>query len=444
MSRPRPDFAAHLARCGLLVLALLIMPWPASALVVEQIESPGGVKAWLVEEHSVPLVALRFAFEGGAVQDPPGQDGLTSLMADLMTEAAGDLSSAAFKEQLAALGSKISISGGRDSLYGGMETLTARLQPSARLLRMMLTSPSFAPEDIARTKAQRISDLEQRASNPSKAVLDRWYAEAFRGHAYGRPIDGTPATLADMTREGLLAQHRRLLTRGALKVVITGDIGKAAAIELLDSVFGGLPMEAQLRPVDKAVPRAAPSPVVEEKELPLATAAFGLPSLPVDHPDYAALRVLNHIIGSGDFDSRLTEEIRVKRGLAYAIETALQQDGIASFVLGTFATKTENMGQALAVLKEVLATTARDGPTPTQFENARSYLAGSFLLDYDTSGKVAGSLLGIWRDGEGPEALSNRVQRIRSVRIDDVKRVAKQVLQTDKLLVTVVGKLPHR
>jgi zinc protease len=172
---------------------------------------------------------------------------------------------------------------------------------------------------------------------------------------------------------------------------------------------------------------------------PLATATFGLSSLPSDHPDFAALQVLNHIIGSGDFDSKLMEEIRVKRGLAYSIQTSLVNDTVASIMIGAFSSKNENMGAALNILAEVLADTARVGPTPAQFENSKKYLQGSFLLDFDSSVAVAGSLLAIWLDGQAPTYLVARNQRIGRVTMEDVKRVAKRVLDPQRLVTTVVG-----
>lgn len=243
-----------------------------------------------------------------------------------------------------------------------------------------------------------------------------------------------------MTQEDLKDLHTRILAKDALKVVVVGDIDKRAAADMLDAIFGDLPAKAQLMPVARVEPRSLPTPIVVEKDFPLATAVFGLASLPTDHPDYASLKVLNHVIGSGDFDSRLMDEIRVKRGLAYSIQTRLENDSSTSLLIGTFATKNDTMNAALGVLKDVLVRTAHDGPTPSEFENAKRFLAGSFLLDFDTSAKVAGSLLAIWLDGEGPEALVAREQRIKSVSLPDVKRVAAQVLKVDQLIVTVVGK----
>lgn len=412
----------------------------AAALTVEQIESRQGIKAWLVEERSVPLVALRFAFAGGSVQDRKDKEGGTSMVSALLMEGAGNLTAAAFKERLSALGARLSASSGRDAVYGGLETLTDRLKPSADLLRDMLTAPRFAPADVERVKAQRLTDLALAANNPTLIAFEHWYAQAFAGHPYGASIDGTPESIKRLTAEDLQDLHRRMFARDVLRVVVVGDIDKRGAIELLDAVFGALPARAQLEPVARTVTATGDRPVVVNKELPLATAVFGLASLPVDHPDYAALKVLNQIIGSGDFDSTLMDEIRVKRGLAYSIQTSLNQDTLASFMLGTFATKNENMSAALDVVRDVLARTARDGPAQAPFENAKRFLVGSFLLDFDTSANVASSLLRIWLDGEGPEALKARRDKINGVTIEDVRRVAREVLKADQLIVTVVGK----
>lgn len=424
----------------LAVMALLVGPSRGWALTVEEIVSPKGIKAWLVEEHSVPLIAVKFAFAGGASQDPAGKEGLATMVADLLTEGAGDLSEEAFKAQVSSLGMRLSLAAGRDAIYGGLETLSKRFKPSAALLRLALTSPRFEDDAIERVRSQRLTDLAIAANEPNRMAVDRWYLEAFPGNPYGRPADGTAQSVPRIVRDDLTSQHAKLFARGLLKVVIVGDIDKAAALEALDAIFGGLPEQGQVTLLAKVSPGPAAQPVVVEKEQPSATVAFGLASLASDHADFPALEVLNHIIGSGDFDATLTEEIRVKRGLAYSVQTGLVHDSITSILLGAFSTKNETMGSALGVLKDVLATTARDGPGASQFENAKRYLTGSFLLDFDTNAKVASSLLSIWVDGEKPDYLTRRNQKINAVTLADVKRVARDVLKTDQLIVTIVGK----
>jgi zinc protease len=429
---------------GLALLALLLASLaaaaPASALNVEEITSRQGIKAWLVEEHSVPLVAVRFAFMGGSCQDPPGSEGLAATLSDLLTEGAGELPAQAYKERLAELGTRLTTASGRDVLYGGMEALSKRFAPSVELLRMALTTPRFDADAVERIRAQRLTDLALAANDPIKLARNRWYAEAFSGHPYGRPLDGTPESIATITPAALKAMHGELLAKDVLKVVIVGDIDKPGAANVLDSLFGALPDRAKANHIARIEPRAVEAPVVIDKDYPLATATFGLPSLRGDSPDFAALQVLNHVIGSGDFDSRLMEEIRVKRGLAYSIQTSLLRDTVTSLLVGGLATKNEVMGTALGLVKDVLAETARNGPTRAQFDNAKQYLTGSFLLDFDTNAKVAGSLLTIQLLGEGRDYLVTRNQRIAAVTLDDVKRVARQVLKPERLVVTVVGK----
>ena len=430
--RLRRTFAAICVLAGLI-------PTPASALTVEEITSEKGIKAWLVEEHSVPLIAIKFAFMGGASQDPVGKEGLADMMSDLLTEGAGDLPAEVFKERFLRLGARLSAAAGRDAIYGGLEALTARFGPSAELLRLMVTNPRFDAAAVDQIRAQHLTDLAQNAKVPTKIVVDRWYAEAFPGHVYARPVSGTPDSIARVTRDDLKGQHSVLCARDLLRVVIVGDTDKTAAATALDNIFGSIPEKGQITPVTKIEPRAVQAPVVVTMDQPLATATFGLPSLPTDHPDFPALQVLNHIIGSGDFDSLLMEEVRVKRGLAYSIKTSLLNDSISSLVLGGFSTKNENMGTALSVVKDVLARTVRNGPTQFQFDNAKRFLSGSFLLDFDTNAKVANSLLRIWLRGEKPAYVLTRNQRINGVTLPDVKRVAEEVLRADRLVVTIVG-----
>ena len=419
---------------------LLAVPSAAVALEVEQIVSPRGIKAWLVEEHSIPLVAIRFAFMGGAAQDPPGKEGLADMVSDLLTEGAGDMSAKTFKDKVSLLGTRLSVSSARDAIYGGLETLSKRLAPSAELLRQVLVSPRFDADAVERARAQHLTDLARAANEPTRVALDRWYVEAFPGHPYGRSADGTPETIPRITVGDLKAMHANLLARDVLQIVIVGDIDKRAAADTLDAVFGGLPEKARTKRVEKVDPRALPGPVVVDKDYPLATATFGLPSLRSDDPDFPALQVLNHIIGSGDFDSRLMEEIRVKRGLAYSIQTRLLRDSITSLMVGGVATKNEAMGTTLGVMSDVFADMARNGPTPAQFDNAKRYLTGSYLLDFDTNAKVANSLLRIQLDGESPDYLLARNRKINAVTLQDVRRVAENVLKPDRLVVTIVGR----
>lgn len=426
-------------RLGLLASVLLAATVQALAGPVSEITSASGVKAWLVEEHRVPIVALRMTFEGGATQDPSGQAGLASLLADAMTEAAGTFDSNALKDRIARIGLQLSLGAGRDAIYGGLEVVSGQLAPAAAILRAVLTEPHLEAEDIERLKAQRMAALARNLANPATVATQQWYAAAFPEHPYGNPVSGRADTIARIDRAGLQAQHRRLFARDNLKVVLVGDIGRDAASKFLDAAFGGLPVQASLTPVASAVPLTRPATAIADKPAALSAAVFGLPGIGVADPDYPALRVLNQLMGSGDLDSVLMDEIRVKRGLAYSADTRLANDRLAALVIGRFSTRNGKMKEALGVLRDVLQRIAREGPTKAQFENARSFLVGSALVDTDTSAKLASALLDVWRDGESSEALLARSERVRAVTIADVKRVAARVLALDKLIVSIAG-----
>ncbi len=426
-----------------LVLLLGCLPHQASARKIEQISTPGGIKIWLVREPAIPLVAMRFAFEGGALQDPAGKEGLAATMAALLSEGAGDLDASAFARRLADAGVQLSFNAARDQIYGGLDVLSKRLAEAVEPTRLALSQPRFDADAIERTRGQRIADLEISANEPRSIAFNRWYSEVFAGHVYGRPVNGAVVSLRAIQREDLVRQHRRLLARSGLRIVIVGDLddkAAIAAIAAIDRLFGGLPAVATLDAQAKPVPRRLGAPVVVEKDQPLATAAFGAEALPADHADFPALEVLRQIVGSGDFDSTLVDEIRVKRGLAYSVSLSLIHDAKASVLLGGMATKSENMDEARRVLLEVLGRVASDGPAAEPFANAKRYLTGSYLLDFDTNAKLASSLLKLWLEGRAPEYVAERNARIEKVGLDDVKRVARQLLDPARLSMTIVGR----
>lgn len=435
--------ASRLSAVVAQTVAVVVCVWPVHAVArtVHELTTPSGIAVWLAEEHSIPLVALRFSFDGGALRDPPGKEGLAGLMAALVTEGAGDLDSQAFARRMADEGAEISVSAARDQVYGGLDVIAKRLPEAADLLRLTVTAPRFDADSLERVRTQRRSDLELAASDPKSIAFNRWYAESFPGHPYGRPVNGEPKTLAALTRADAVAAHRQLFVRRTLKVVIVGDLDKAAAIEQVERIFGSLPRGEPLPALAKVDVKAFSPALRITMNQPLATAAFGTAALAVRDPQYPALQVLRQIVGSGDFDSTLMDEIRVKRGLAYSVSLSLLHDQTASIMLGGMSTKNESMNKALDVLREVLSTIAANGPNDAAFENAKRYLTGSYLLDLDTNAKLAGSLLGLWLDGRTPSFIEQRNQLIERVTLADVKGIAARILEPSRLNITVVGRL---
>ncbi len=436
----RPARLPVVASAMLLCLAAPVLTAKAHAMKIQQIKSPGGIDAWLVQEHAVPLIALRFVFEGGSSQNPPGKEGVANFLSSMMDEGAGDLDSHKFQERMEELAFRMSFEDARDGFYGSFETLTANRDPSIEMLRLAMNQPRFDADAVERVRKQLLSGLAFAAKNPNRVAGAAWSAQAFPGHPYGLPSDGTPESIAKITRDDLEAFRKRNFARDNLKVVAVGDITPEQLGALIDRVFGELPAKADLTPVAAAVPEAKERVQVVHMDVPQSVVQFGAPGIAREDDDFMAAFVLNQILGGGGFASRLTEEVREKRGLAYSVYSYLQPYRRAAVFAGGVATKNEEVGRSLDVIRGELRRMAEEGPTPEELQNAKDYLTGSFALRFDTNAKIANQLLGFLFEGYGIDYIDKRNALVNAVTLQDVKRVAARLLKADELIVTVVGK----
>jgi zinc protease len=421
-------------------LIVVTLTHPANAMNIQSVKSPGGIESWLVEEHGVPLMALRFAFEGGNSQDPAGKDGVANFITAMMDEGAGDIKSEQFQERMEDIAMHMSFEDSKDSLYGSLETLTANREKATALLKLALTKPRFDPDAVERIRQQLLANLAYAEKDPEKVASNAWYATAFAGHAYGRPANGTKDTVAKISHDDLAVFHKRNFAKSNLKVVAVGDIDAATLGKVLDEVFGGLPDKAELTPVEKTEPVAGGSQKIIEMNVPQSVAIFGEGAMPRKDPDFMAAFVINHIVGGGGFSAKLMEEVREKRGLAYSVYSYIQPFQHASILSGSVATKNESMAESLSIIRAELKKMADNGPTPADLEGAKQYLTGSYALRFDTNSKIASQLLGLLQEGFGADYVEKRNKIIEAISMDDVKRVAKRLLKPDGLIVTIVGK----
>ena len=427
--------------CAVVLAALSLFSSKAEAMKIQEVESPGGIKAWLVEAHSVPLIAMRFAFDGGgSSQDPDGREGLANFLSSILDEGAGDLGARQFQERMEELAVRMSFEDGRDAFYGNFETLTENREAAARLLALALTEPRFDPDAIERMRRAHLANLAAAARDPTRVATEQWMALAFAGHPYGRPANGTPTSVSAVTREDLAGFYARVLARDNLRVVVVGDIDAATLGGMLDTVFGALPAEAKLSPVASTEPKSAQKLKIVDMNVPQSVARFGLAAMPRDDKDFMAAFVLNTMLGGGSFTSRLYQEVREKRGLAYGVDTTIIPMRNASMFFGGVATKNEAVGRSLEVIRAELERMAADGPTEKELADTKAYLTGSFALRFDSNAKIADQLLWMKTEGLGRSYVETRNAMIEAVTIEDVRRVAKRLFEGNELLVTVVGR----
>lgn len=425
-----------------LVAALILIAFnrPAEAMKIETVKSPGGIEAWLVEDHSNPMMAMRFSFEGGSAQDPAGKEGLANFVSSMLDEGAGTLDAAAFQEKLEDLAVRLSFSDTHDAFYGNFETLTANRDAATELLRLAINEPTFDKEAVERIRQQILASLVYAARDPDRVASDEWFALAFANHAYGRRASGTEESVSAITPDDLHSYRRKVFARSNLRVVAVGDITAAELGAMLDKVFGSLPDKAELVPVPKIEPATGGKTKIIEMDVPQSVAVFGFGAMPRKDPDFLTAFVLNQLIGGGGFASRLMEEVREKRGLAYSVYSYLQPMRNASIFSGGVATRNDAVKTSIELIRQELEKVARDGPNETEFANAKSYLTGSYALRFDTNVKIATQLLGLMEEGYGPDYVEKRNALIEAITLDDAKRVAKRLLDTDNMIVTIVGK----
>jgi len=412
----------------------------AHAMKIQEIVSPGGIKAWLVEEHSVPLIAVRFAFDGGNVEDPQGKEGVANFLTAMMDEGAGDLTSTDFQEKMEEIAARLSFDDTRDYVYGSFETLSANRDAAVALVKLAITKPRFDADAVERIRSQLQAGIVFANRDPNRVAGRAWSELAYPGHPYGRPANGTPESIAAITRDDLETYRRRVFAKDTLKVVVVGDIDAKATGEMLDHLFAGISGKAQLSTVPKKAPGPGPKLSVIEMDVPQSVAQFGLPGLERKDKDFIPAFVVNQILGGGGFASRLMEEVREKRGLAYSVYSYMSNYRESALFAGGVATKNEDIAQSLEVIKGQLKSMAEEGPSQAELDNAKSYLTGSFALRFDTNAKIANQLLGFLVDDYGIDYVDRRNALISAVTIEDAKRAAKRVLDSDALIVTVVGK----
>jgi len=426
-------------RAAAAMVALALSAAPAPATTIEHVVSPGGVEAWLVREHAVPLIAVDVAFAGGAVQDPAGRSGAANLAASLLDEGAGDLDSKAFQDRLERKAIELSFRAERDTLRGRMRTLVENRDEAFDLLRLSLTVPRFDAADVELNRAQILSTLRRQTTSPGDIASRRWWETAFEGHPYGRPVDGTLESVPSITIDDLKTYTHRVLARQNLKIAVVGDIDADTLKPLLDRVFGALPEKSDLAPVDNVTPQGLGRRIVVNLDVPQAVVDFGGPGIARKDPDFMAAYIVNHILGGGTFSSRLYQEVREKRGLAYSVSDSLVWLDHAALFIGGTATRADRTGEALDVIGKEIHRLAESGPTAAELTQAKNYLNSSFALNLDTSSKIAALLVQFQLDDLGIDYIAKRPALIGAVTLDDARRVAKRLLDGG-LLVTVVGK----
>ena len=418
--------------------ALLCLATPLHAeIAIKEVTSPGGIKAWLVEEPSIPFTALEIQFKGGTSLDAPGKRGAINLMTALIEEGAAEMNAQKFAESRDALAASFRFNASVDSVTVSARMLTENRSRAADLLRLALTAPRFDQDAIDRVRGQVLSGIRAAEKDPAELAHDAFRQQAFGSHPYGTSGDGTMESVTALTRDDILAAHAATLARDRITVAAVGDITPEDLGALLDQLLGALPKTGAALPGPAPVGLTGGTTLVPFPT-PQAVILFGHEGIPREDPDYFAAFILNEILGGERFGSRLMSELREKRGLTYGVSTWLADYNQADLMAGQFATDAKTVPEAIKVLQTEWARAA-EGVTEAELASAKTYLTGAYPLRFDGNGTIAQILVGMQSIGLSPDYVTRRNDKINAVTLDDIARVAKRLIRPDGLRIVVAG-----
>ena len=419
--------------------ALVMLALPAHAEVkIEEVTSPGGITAWMVEDHSIPFTALELRFRGGTSLDAEGKRGAIYLMTATLEEGAGDLDARAYATELESLSASFDYDAGDDSVAISARFLSENRDAAMDLLRETIHQPRFDQEAVDRVRAQVLSGLASDAKDPQSIASDAFAAMAFGDHPYGSSAKGTIESVSALTREDMLAAHDAVFARDRVYVAAVGDITPEDLGTLLDDLLGDLPETGAPIPGPATIDIPGGETVIPF-DTPQSVAVFGQRGIAREDDDFFAAYVMNQILGSGGFESRLMTEVREKRGLTYGVYSYLNPKDLGATYMGGVSSSNDRVREAMEVIRAEWQRMADEGVTQEELDAAKTYLTGAYPLRFDGNARIASIMVWMQMQGLPTDYITTRNDKVEAVTQADIQRVAKRLLDPEHLHFVIVG-----
>jgi len=436
--------------CALTLLSFWQMPVTPVApekttqqkfLNIQEVTTDSGISAWLVEDHSLPIIAMNYAFRGsGAKNDPLDKQGLARLASNTMDEGAGDLDSQKFQKMMQDNSISLSFSAGRDHFTGSLKTLAQNKDKAFKLLRLALTEPRFDEEPLKRMCVANQSRIRSSLSNPNWLAARVQNDRLFEGHAYAMNSGGTLSSLGNITADDLRAFHKSL-GKNQLVIGVTGDITTKELKQRLDEVFGSMPVVEHTEPKKHSLQNAGET-YLYKQNIPQTIIDIIQPGVSRQDEDFYSAYLMNFILGSSGFGSRLMEEIREKRGLTYGIYSYFRQYDEADLLGVSTSTANENVQEMLSLIRQEWNKMRSTPVSEEELEQAKSYIIGSMPLSLTSTSSISGLLLSLQLDRLPIDYLDTRAEKINAISVADIKTVSERLLDTEKMTTIMVGNPP--
>ena len=411
-----------------------------NALDVKEVNYYKDKKAWLVNDNNLPIVAIKFAFKAGSGIDFKGKKGTANLTASLLDEGAGNYSAKEFKKVLADNSITLNFSVSHDNFYIDLYTLKENLDLSFQLLDLALTNPIFELEEVNRIKGNIKLILEESYKDPDE-IASRIFREVlFEDHPYKYNTLGVLEDIDKIEKQDLELFLKTNLRLDNFYVAASGDINETELKKYLKKYFKKFDKKNKITsniPIHKK--KIEPNIYLHKKDLRQSTIMFVGEGISRNDPYFYPAYVMNYILGGGGFFSKLTTEIREKRGLVYSVYSYLYRYDKYNFFSGGAGTSNENVDKVIKIIKEQIMKVKKEGVTEEELKNAKNYLINSYVLRLDSNKKVASILLNTQMDGLNIDFFEKRNDYINSVSLEDIKKIANRILDENEIFFLVIG-----
>ena len=407
---------------------------------VEQLTTPRGVSLWLMESHDLPMVNVDVSLRAGSMFEPGDKRGLAQLTARLLDEGAGDYASKAFKDEVEGIGARLNVDADVQDITLRMVMLSEHKARAFHLLGMAVGSPRFDGEAIGRVRDGMLADIRQGDEDPATVAWRLFRPAVFGDHPYANSGEGTLESVTGLVRADIQAWHAGNFHKSNMMVSVVGDITAEEAIKLVDDAFGALPAGEVKNAVDVGPGLTVPQVVRSHMDVPQGTVLMGHLGFSRHDEDYYPMLVMNEILGGSVLTSRLGLDVREKHGLVYdvrSVNSPLPHNGMFYVSFATDNTKVEF---ALELVRKHLNRIRDEAVSVEEFEDAKAYLIGSFPLRMDSNGKLLNMLSLMQGEDLGVDYLQEWPRRIAAVTLEDVRRVARRLIQPGGMVLAVVGR----
>lgn len=424
-----------------------------AAIPVQHWTQPGGARVYLIESPAIAMVDVQLDFDAGSRRVPAERAGLTGAMASLLSKGVAErngspaLDENQLGEAWADLGAYFSASAGGDRFSFSLRSLTEPdlLDQAVRLAARQIAEPSLPDVVWQRDRQRSIAQLKEAYTRPSYQASRAFSAAVYGGHPYGHQI--TEDTLARVNVAEMRTFHAAYVTPCNARVSVVGALTRAQADAVVTGLLARLPKaDCAAAPPLAPVAEVASLERAQEIRIPFDAAQahvlIGQPGIKRNDPDFFALTLGNYILGGGGFVSRLTDEVREKRGLSYSVSSYFSPGRHAgAFTIG-LQTRPDQAAQATGVVREVLAKFVAEGPTQAELQAAKDNLIGGFPLLIDSNAKLLGNLSNIAWNDLPLDYLDTWTARIARVSAADVRDAFARKLQPEKMVTVILGAAP--